>query len=234
MRLLIISIALLFMVACSTRQPKQDQSPTKNIKELIAEKTEMQSKLDQSITTSAQAKQAAGKARQEAEIARGIASEKDREAKSLDAIAKNLRKEEVAANISRASWWITGIGALALGLGIFLFLRLGGKTAIGIAIAGACGLSLGVVGLLIAPHWIAWAWGGAGVLGIAMVAGVVYLLRNHFRASSEMVQGVQNLKKQFPKMKQAINKTLSCAQSETTRGIISQIKSKLPEKLGGA
>lgn len=205
--LIIGTLVIFALTSCSFRLPHPaPDAPVKTIEQVIAEKTAVEQQRDQAITTSAQAKQAAAQARKDAESAKAYAEEKDQEAKRLDAIAKELRNQEIAAGITRTSWWMAGSGIVALALGIFLVLRFGGKTALAITIAGAGAFGLGLIGLLIAPHWIAWAWGIAIAVILSIIAGITYLLHDHFRAATEMVHGIQNVKDRFfPKLSDGTN-----------------------------
>jgi hypothetical protein len=187
----ICAMIVLFLSSCLGRTP---ETTGKTIEQVIAEKVEAEKQRDQAINTSADAKKAAAQARQDAAAAQAVADEKGLEAKRLDKIAKDLQTKEIAAGITRASWWLSGSGVVALAVGVFLFLRLGGKTAISIAVSGAAALGLGIVGLLIAPYWIAWAWGVAIVALLALIGGVVYLLHDYFGAAREVVHGIQGVK----------------------------------------
>ena len=229
MRIILCILSIVMLCSCSFRIPHPaPDKPIKTIEQVIAEKTAVEQQRDQAITTSAQAKQAAAQARKDAESAKAYAEEKDQEAKRLDAIAKELRNQEIASGITRTSWWLAGSGIVALALGIFLVLRFGGKTALAIAIAGAGTFSLGLIGLLIAPHWIAWAWGIAIAVILSIIAGITYLLHDHFRAATEMVHGIQNVKDRFfpkmsdgtnPAMRDEINKILTESQKNHRKTI---------------
>jgi hypothetical protein len=220
-------MAVVAMSSCSlARQPIE--TTKQSIEQVIAEKAAAEQQRDQAITTSAQAKQAASLARKDAESAKAYAEEKDQEAKRLDKIASDLRTQEISAGITRASWWFSGSGILALAGGIFLFLRFGSKTGLTIAITGAAAFAIGIIGLLIAPHWIAYAWGGAIALLLALICGITYLLHEKFGALKEVTHGTQKLKDRFfpkmpdgsnPEIRNEINKILSDSQKKHRKTI---------------
>ena len=233
--LFIGSIFLLTFASCSFRIPSPEPSTQKpSIEQVIAEKAAIEQQRDQAITTSAQAKQAAAQARQEAQSAKSYADQKGQEAKRLDTIANDLRAQEISTGITRASWWLAGSGLLAIAVGIFLFLRFGGKTAISIAISGAAALTLGIIGLCIAPHWILWAWIGAALLVVSVVAGAIFLLHQNASAAKKIAKGIQTVKDRFyPKlpngenslMRNEVNEILASTQKGAEKTIQKIIKS---------
>ena len=233
--LFISSLFLLTLASCSFRIPSPGPStPKPSIEQVIAEKAAIEQQRDQAITTSAQAKQAAAQARQEAQAAKSYADQKGQEAKRLDTIANDLRAQEISTGITRASWWLSGSGILAIAVGIFLFLRFGGKTAISIAISGAAALTLGIIGLCIAPHWILWAWIGAALLVVSVVAGAIFLLHQNAIAAKKIAKGIQTVKDRFyPKlpngenslMRNEVNEILASTQKGAEKTIQKIIKS---------
>ena len=120
-----------------------------------------------------------------------------------------------------------GAGALAFGIGLFLLLRFGGKTALTLTISGASTAVLGLIGVWIAPWWATIALVGAIILVSGVVLGLAYLLIKNHDALFQTVKKIQDIKSEKPELKEYINKTLGDAHSISAKSIISKIKTKL-------
>jgi hypothetical protein len=229
-----VILFLLLSFGCSGRDPinNNDEIPVSSateakIQTLIKAEAQARQERDAAIKTSQDAKAAAFEERQKRDAALELAGKYDSEAKRLDKVAKELKAQEIAGKISFYSWLTFGAGALAFGIGLFLLVRFGGKTALTLTISGASTAVLGLIGVWIAPWWATIALIGAIILVSGLVLGLVYLLFKNHDALFQTVQKIQDIKSEKPELKEYINKTLGDAHSISAKSIISKIKTKL-------
>ncbi len=179
MRALILACSLL-LTGCGlveVREPEAVATLRQEIQAATSARADAELQADAAIRTSAQAREAEARARQERDAAREIADEKDGEVRRLDRLANELRNQEIAAGIRRASWWSIAAGGLALVAGIALAIWLHAPYALRLAGSGAAVVVVGLVGRWIAPHWlwVAWVAGALAVLAALVVAARAYL-----------------------------------------------------------
>lgn len=233
----IFAILFLFLLGCSHRNPvHKDEIPVSSatearIQTLIVAEAKARQERDAAIKTSKDAVQAAFEERQKRDAALELAGKYDSEAKRLDKVAKELKRQEVASKISFYSWLTFGAGALAFGIGLFLFLKFGGKTALTLLISGASVAVLGLIGVWIAPWWATIALVGAITLVSGVVLGLAYLLLKNHDALFQTVKKIQDIKEEKPELKEYLRKTLGDAHDESAKSIIGKIKDKIKSKL---
>ena len=237
MKTILIAILLLFSFGCSGRDPiHKDEIPVSSateakIQTLIVAEAKARQERDAAIKTSKDATAAAFEERQKRDAALELAGKYDFEAKRLDKVAKELKAQEIAGKISFYSWLTFGAGALAFGIGLFLLVRFGGKTALTLTISGAVGAVVGLIGVWIAPWWATIALIGAIILVSGLVLGLVYLLFKNHDALFQTVKKIQDIKKEKPELKEYLSKTLGDAHTGSAKSIIGKIKDKIKTKL---
>lgn len=175
-------LALFILAGCDDPRPTPAPGPSITIEQAVKDKVEAEKKADAAIKTSDDAKKAAQDARNEAAAARALADEKDGEAKKYEKQAADLRTQEIAAQITRYSWWLVGVGAFAAIAAGFLLFYAPGNLAIAIEASGIGLTALGLFGLWAAPHWLALACGFAIVVCAGLVGVLIWEIRRHHDA----------------------------------------------------
>lgn len=196
MRHLAIAIVALCLTGCGlveVREPEAVATLRQEVEAATSARAHAERQADAAVKTSAEAREAAAKARQEAEAARALADEKDGQVRRLDRLADQLRNQEVAGGIRRASWWAIAAGGLALVAGIVLAVWLQAPFALRVAACGGAVIAVGLVGLWLAPHWLWVAWLAGG---IAIAAALAEQMAT-FRRSEDRKQFISDMAHDF-------------------------------------
>lgn len=182
MKLCILLVSIFLLGGClgdirvETPQPKPDAE--KSVQELIAEKKQETKRADDAIKTSQDAKRERDAARDEARAAYVVGDAATKRADGLDKQYKQLVNEEVGVKIRTYSIWTLIAGVIGSIGATILFARFPGKTT-GVVLVVAVGVAaLGIVGIMLAPHWITVAW-IAGVALLAFLVGVAVYVAHH-------------------------------------------------------
>lgn len=181
----LLLICSIFLVGCSiVREAPADVAD--QLKAATYAKVEAEHKADAAIHTSADARKAESQAREEARAALALAAEKTGEADRLGKEAVRLRNSEVAEKITLYSWILIGVGLITGAVGAFIGVRFQSKTGLVVALCGGIVSGVGLVGLLVAPHWLLVAWVFVGVLIVGVIGLLVWLLLRHEAAAKVM------------------------------------------------
>ncbi len=199
--------ALLVSAGCAAgRAVEIATAPVATVAALVEARVAAEHTSAEALKTSKDATQAAQEARQEARAARALADEKDGEAKRLEGVAEALRRAEIAHQIAIYGWCMIISGALGSLVGAFLVIRLGGKTAWTVLLIGAGTLALGLVALVLAPHWVLVAWSAAIVSLLILAGGLAYLLHGHQTALASLYHKTQDEAMADPKLRRLLGR----------------------------